>query len=139
MGQGIHINTLPISSQHVGTQEVTTLYYYANFHSLSRVAFEWYYLLENETVNTWIDMEDAFCMKFTSASDKITIPDLANTKRKKDETILNYITRWRNLSIKCEQPLEQQQAVRLLVGNIDKRMAPFLCMNNISIYQELIT
>lgn len=78
-------------------------------------------------------------MKFFSVKDKIMIADLSNTKRKRDETVLNYITRWRNLSIKCEQPLEQHQEVGLLIDNIDNWMAPFLCTNNIFTNQELIT
>nr|CAD1838499.1 unnamed protein product [Ananas comosus var. bracteatus] len=95
--------------------------------SLSGVAFEWYYSLEDEFITTWDNMEEAFRTKFATVSDKITIADLVAIKRMKDESMLEYITRWRNLSIRCEQPIEQTQAVGLLMGNIDNWMAPFLC------------
>nr|CAD1821501.1 unnamed protein product [Ananas comosus var. bracteatus] len=62
--------------------------------SLSGVAFEWYYSLEDESITTWDDMEKAFRTKFATVSDKITIADLVATKRRKDESMLEYITRW---------------------------------------------
>lgn len=44
-------------------------------------------------------MRDVFRLKFASISDKIIVADLANIKRNKDETMLNYITKWRNVNI----------------------------------------
>nr|CAD1833640.1 unnamed protein product [Ananas comosus var. bracteatus] len=44
--------------------------------SLSGVAFEWYYSLEDESITTWDDVEEAFRNKFATVSDKITIADL---------------------------------------------------------------
>nr|CAD1838426.1 unnamed protein product [Ananas comosus var. bracteatus] len=61
--------------------------------SLSGVAFEWYYSLEDESMTTWDDMEEAFRNKFATVSDKITIADLIATRRRKDESMLEYITR----------------------------------------------
>ena len=52
-------------------------------------------------------MKDAFRVRFGGVSDKITIADLANTRQNKDEKIINYVMRWHNLSIKCQQPLDQ--------------------------------
>ena len=71
-------------------------------------------------------MKDAFRVRFGGVSDKITIADLANTRQNKDEKVIDYVMRWRNLSIKCEQPLDQIQAVGLLVRNIDNWMTLFL-------------
>nr|CAD1839817.1 unnamed protein product [Ananas comosus var. bracteatus] len=99
--------------------------------SLSGVAFEWYYSLEDESMTTWDDMEEAFRNKFATVSDKITIADLVATRRRKDESMLEYITRWRNLSIRCEQPIEQTQAVGLLMGNVDNWMAPFCALPSV--------
>ncbi|KAL0926150.1 hypothetical protein M5K25_004543 [Dendrobium thyrsiflorum] len=67
-----------------------------------------------------------------------TIADLALEKRKKGETVTKYITRWRNMSMKCEQQLEEEHAVQLLMGNIDDKMLPYLCMASINTYQELL-
>ena len=60
-------------------------------------------------------------------------------EQNKDEKVIDYAMRWCNLSIKCEQPLDQIQAVGLLVGNIDNWMAPFLSSSNVHISQHLIS
>lgn len=73
-----------------------------------------------------------------SATEKITIADLALDKRRRDESVTKYITRWRNLSMKCEQQLEEEHAVQLLMGNIDDKMQPFLCMATITTFQDLL-
>ncbi|KAL0912160.1 hypothetical protein M5K25_018116 [Dendrobium thyrsiflorum] len=67
-----------------------------------------------------------------------TIADLALEKRKKSESVTKYITRWRNMSMKCEQQLKEEHAVQLLMGNIDDKMLPYLCMASINTYQELL-
>ncbi|KAH7655809.1 Retrotransposon gag domain-containing protein [Dioscorea alata] len=107
--------------------------------SLAGVAFEWYANLLPESIQTWQQLKDAFRVRFGGISDKITIADLAATRQYKDEKVVDYIMRWRNLSIKCEQPLDQPQAVGLLLGNIDNWMAPFLSTSGITTFQDLIS
>nr|CAD1840691.1 unnamed protein product [Ananas comosus var. bracteatus] len=87
---------------------------FKTFYSIG-VAFEWYYSLDDESITTWDEMEEAFRTKFATISDKITIADMVAIRRRKDESMPEYITRWRNLSIRCEQPIEQTQAVGLLM------------------------
>ncbi|KAH7676990.1 Acyl-CoA dehydrogenase/oxidase N-terminal protein [Dioscorea alata] len=94
--------------------------------SLAGVAFKWY-------------LKDAFRVRFGGISDKITIVDLTATRQYKDEKVVNYIMRWRNLSIKFEQPLDQPQAVGLLLENIDSWMSPFLSTSGITTFQDLIS
>lgn len=67
-------------------------------------------------------MIDAFRAKFAVASDRVGIAYLASTKPKKGEPFLEYINRWRNLSIRCERSIEQSEAVDLLRQNIDNWM-----------------
>ncbi|KAH7691876.1 Retrotransposon gag domain-containing protein [Dioscorea alata] len=106
---------------------------------LTSVAFEWYANLQSESIQTWQQMKDSFRVRFGGVTDKITIADLANTRQNKDEKVIDYVMRWRNLSIKCEQPLDQVQAVGLLVGNIDNWIAPFLSSSDIHTFQDLIS
>jgi hypothetical protein len=64
-------------------------------------------------------MIDAFRAKFAVASDRIGIADLANTKPRRGESVMEYINQWRNLSIRCDRTIEQSEAVELLLKNID--------------------
>ncbi|KAL0904814.1 hypothetical protein M5K25_026968 [Dendrobium thyrsiflorum] len=79
-----------------------------------------------------------FVKRFASGTEKITIADLALDKRKREESVIKYITRWQNLSMKCEHQLEEEHAVQLLMGNIDDKMQPFLCMTTITTFQDLL-
>jgi hypothetical protein len=63
-------------------------------------------------------MANAFRTRFAMISDKVNIADLANTKPKKDESMVDYINRWRNLSIKCDRTLTEDEAVNLIQKNI---------------------
>ncbi|XP_028555977.1 ATP-dependent RNA helicase DBP5-like [Dendrobium catenatum] len=83
-------------------------------------------------------LKNMFVKRFASATEKITIADLALDKRKREESVTKYITRWQNLSMKCEQQLEEEHAVQLLMCNIDDKMQPFLCMSTINIFQDLL-
>lgn len=51
-------------------------------------------------------MKDVVKVRSGGMTDKITIVDMANTRQNKDEKVIDYMVRWRNLSIKCEQPLD---------------------------------
>ena len=61
--------------------------------SLTGVALEWYANLQSESIQTWLQMKDAFRVRFAGVSDKITIADLANSRQNKDEKVIDYVTR----------------------------------------------
>ena len=107
--------------------------------SLTGPAFEWYCSLENGSIKTWDDMAHAFRAKFAVMADKISIADLANTKPKERESILDYINRWRNLSIKLDRHISQKEAVELITSNIGGWMAPHLSVASVNTYQKLIS
>jgi hypothetical protein len=52
--------------------------------------------------------------------------------------MLKYIARWRNLSVKCEQKLTQEEAIEFILKNISKEMKPYLSITSIRTYQNLI-
>jgi hypothetical protein len=64
-------------------------------------------------------MTDLFRAQFVMVSDKINIVNLASTKIKKGDSMTDFINRWRNLSIKCDQTLTEDEAVNLIMKNID--------------------
>ncbi|XP_020700087.2 uncharacterized protein LOC110112267 [Dendrobium catenatum] len=102
--------------------------------SLTGTAFEWYAELPNDSVRTFDELETMFIKRFVSEMKKVTVADLALEKRKREESVTKYITRWRNLSMKCEQQLTEKHAVELLMGNIDDYMAPYLAMATINTF-----
>lgn len=74
-----------------------------------------------------------------AGSHKISIVDLLATKRKEEESILDFITRWCNLNIKCEQSMDQSQVVGVLIDNLKHWMAPLIFSPNIKGFDDLIS
>ncbi|GKV28984.1 hypothetical protein SLEP1_g37967 [Rubroshorea leprosula] len=74
--------------------------------SLEDVAFEWYTDLPAGSVDSWDQLEREFLTRFYSTKRTVSLPELANTKQKKDESVTDFIERWRNLvrfSLKGEE------------------------------------
>ncbi|KAI0516262.1 hypothetical protein KFK09_008934 [Dendrobium nobile] len=107
--------------------------------SLGGVAFEWYADLPNDSVRTFAEMEQLFVQRFISTEHRVTVGELVVTRQRPHESLLNYIVRWRNLSLQCEPQLQEQHAVEILLKNIDGPIAPYLKGFSIRTFQKLLT
>jgi Retrotransposon gag protein len=101
-------------------------------------AFQWYYSLENNSIRTWDEMADSFRARFVMVFDKINITDLASTKPKIEESMTDFINRWRNLSIKCDRTLTEDEAVNLIMKNIDGWMCMLLGVTKVNTFKDLL-
>jgi hypothetical protein len=106
--------------------------------SLVGTAFRWYYSLENNNIRTWDEMADSFRTRFVMVFDKINIIDLASTKPKKDESMIDFINKWRNLHIKCDRTLTEDEAVNLIMKNIDEWMGMLLGVTKVNTFKDLL-
>jgi hypothetical protein len=106
--------------------------------SLVGTAFQWYYSLENNSIRTWDEIADSFRAWFVMVSDKINIVDLANTKPKKRESMTDFINRWWNLCIKCDRTLTEDEAVNLIMKNIDGWMGILLSVIKVNTFKDLL-
>jgi hypothetical protein len=106
--------------------------------NLVRTAFQWYYSLENNSIRTWDEMTDSFRARFAMVSDKINIADLARTKPKKGESMIYFINRWWNLSIKYDHTLTEDEAVNLIMKNIDEWMGMLLSVTKVNTFKDLL-
>jgi hypothetical protein len=104
---------------------------------LGRDRFQWYYSLENNSIRTWDEMTDSFRARFVMVSDKINIADLASTKPKKCESMIDFINRWRNLDIKCDRTLTENEVVNLIMKNIDRWMGMLLGVIKVNTFKDL--
>ncbi|KAM1714178.1 hypothetical protein ACFX12_024824 [Malus domestica] len=60
-------------------------------HSLNGNVFDWYCDLELEFINSWEQLEREFLNRFYSTRRTISMLELTNTKRWKDEPVVDYI------------------------------------------------
>ena len=71
-------------------------------HSIRGNAFDWYIELTPESIDSWDQMEREFLNCFYSTRRIVSMMELTNTKQWKDELIVDYINRWRSLSLNCK-------------------------------------
>ncbi|KAK4566254.1 hypothetical protein RGQ29_002479 [Quercus rubra] len=83
--------------------------------SLKGNAFGWYTDLEPESINSWEQLEREFLNQFYSTRRTVSMMELTNTKQWKDEPVVDYIHRWRSLSLDCKDRLSEISAVEMCI------------------------
>ncbi|KAA0040629.1 retrotransposon gag protein [Cucumis melo var. makuwa] len=81
--------------------------------SLKGNAFEWYNDLEPEVIDSWEQLEIEFLNRFYSTRRVVSMMELTNTKQRKGEPVIDYINRWRALSLDCKDKLTELSAVEM--------------------------
>ncbi|XP_068309711.1 uncharacterized protein [Pyrus communis] len=84
-------------------------------HSLKGNAFDWYTDLELESINSWDQLEREFLNRFYSTCRTVSILELTSTKQWKDEPVVDYINRWRSLSLDYKDRLSETSAIEMCV------------------------
>ena len=67
--------------------------------SLQGNAFDWYINLEAESINSWEQMEREFLNRYDSSRRTVSMMEQTNLRQWKDEPVVDYINRWRSLSL----------------------------------------
>ncbi|KAL0324811.1 UNVERIFIED_CONTAM: hypothetical protein Sradi_5050400 [Sesamum radiatum] len=66
--------------------------------SLKDNAFDWYTDLEAGSINGWEHLEQEFLNRFYNTRRVVSMVELTNSRQWKEEPVVDYINRWRNLS-----------------------------------------
>ncbi|XP_020685009.1 uncharacterized protein LOC110101440 [Dendrobium catenatum] len=106
--------------------------------SLSWIAFDWYAELPNGSVHTFNDLEAMFVKRFAGAKHHITVGDLVVETQKPGESLVDYILRWINLSMRCEPQLQEKHAIEILLKNIHSPVAFLLKGFTIKTFEKLL-
>ncbi|KAL0368036.1 UNVERIFIED_CONTAM: hypothetical protein Scaly_1022500 [Sesamum calycinum] len=83
--------------------------------SLKGNAFDWYTDLEAGSVDGWEQLEQEFINRFYSTRRTVSMVELTNSRQWKEEPIIDYINRWRNLSLNCEDRLSEASAIEMCI------------------------
>ncbi|KAK3027882.1 hypothetical protein RJ639_041516 [Escallonia herrerae] len=67
--------------------------------SLKGNTFNWYMDLEPKSIDCWEEMERAFQNHFYSTRRSVSMMELTNTKQRRKEPVVDYINRFRALSL----------------------------------------
>jgi hypothetical protein len=83
--------------------------------SLKCNAFDWYIDLESGLIDNWEKLEREFLNRFYSTRRVVSIIKLTNTRQWKEELVIDYIHRWRNLSLNCRDRLTNTSALDMCI------------------------
>ncbi|KAK2975803.1 hypothetical protein RJ640_022763 [Escallonia rubra] len=110
-----------------------------NFMSLKGNAFDWYTDIEPESIDCWEAMEREFLNRFYSTRRLVSMMELTNTRQWKYEPVVDYINRWRSLSLDCKERLSEISAVEMCMQGMHWGLLYILQGNRPTSFEELAT
>ncbi|KAK2983031.1 hypothetical protein RJ640_024686 [Escallonia rubra] len=109
-------------------------------HPISqRNAFDWYTDLEPDSIDYWEEMECEFQNSFYSTRRSVSMMELTNTKQGKEELVIDYINRWRALSLDCKERLSEASAVEMCMQGMHWGLLYNLQGSKLGTFEELAT
>ncbi|KAL0290457.1 UNVERIFIED_CONTAM: hypothetical protein Sangu_2573300 [Sesamum angustifolium] len=83
--------------------------------SLKGNAFDWYADLDVVSINGWEQLEQEFLNRFYNTRRIVSMVELINSRQWKEELVIDYINRWRNLSFNCKDRLSEASAIEMCI------------------------
>ncbi|KAH7840884.1 hypothetical protein Vadar_022933 [Vaccinium darrowii] len=81
--------------------------------SLKGYAFDWYIDLEPNSIDSWDQLQQDFLNRFFNTRRIVNMTELSNTLQQEDEPVIDYINRWRNLSLNCKDRISEVSAIEM--------------------------
>ena len=81
--------------------------------------FDWYTDLVPRSIDSWNQMEREFLNRFYSTQRIVSIIELTNSKHYKEEYVIDYIPRWRNLSLNYKDQLSEESAIEMCIQGMN--------------------
>ena len=106
--------------------------------TLTGNAFQWYLTLPNGSVKTWDRMQQLFVGRFFVTERDVTIADLFSVTQKPNESVQDYIKRWRREATRCRQQLPEMEQISLCRRGMRPKIALPLC-EEITTFKRLAT
>lgn len=94
--------------------------------SLEGQAFTWYTTLLLESVLSWNDIATQFMRKFFALDEKLTLSNLQQERQRISEGLLDYIYRFRDLSLICYDPVKEERLVDICIAGMLYEYRPYL-------------
>ncbi|PIN26241.1 hypothetical protein CDL12_01008 [Handroanthus impetiginosus] len=107
--------------------------------SLKGNAFDWFIKLEPESIDSWDQMEREFLNRFSSTRRTVSMIELINTKQWKYEPVVDYINRWRTLSLNCKDRLSEISAIEMCIQGMHWGLLYILQGIKLHTFEELAT
>lgn len=106
--------------------------------SLEGRDFTWYTSLAPWSVLSWSDLATQFTKKFFALEEKLTLLDLQHEKQRVSKGLLEYIRRFRDLSLLRYDLVEEERLVDICIAGMLYELRPYLENLQISSFTRLV-
>ncbi|KAL0423408.1 UNVERIFIED_CONTAM: Polyprotein P3 [Sesamum radiatum] len=86
--------------------------------SLKGNAFDCHTDLDAGLIDGWEQLEQEFLNRFYSTRRAVSMVELTNSRQWKEEPVVNYINRWRNLRLNCKDRLSETFAIKMCIQSM---------------------
>nr|KYP70906.1 hypothetical protein KK1_010146 [Cajanus cajan] len=112
-----HIARYGVECGDLANNEYLKMKYFPS--SLTKHAFTWFTTLPPNSIHTWVQLEGSFHEHFFREETKVSIVDLMNIKRQSNETLDDYLNRFRQLKSRCYTNIPEHELVRIAATGLD--------------------
>ncbi|KAK6160329.1 hypothetical protein DH2020_003710 [Rehmannia glutinosa] len=107
--------------------------------SLKGHAFDWYTDLGANSIDSWEKLEREFLNRFYSTRRTVSMIELTNSRQLNEESVIDYINRWRNLSLNCKDQLSEASAIEMCIQGMNWGLCYILQGIKPKTFEELAT
>ncbi|MQM06562.1 hypothetical protein Taro_039386 [Colocasia esculenta] len=101
--------------------------------SLTGTAFQ----LRPNSIVDWANLQKKFINRFQTAERNVSLAELCSLKQRKGETALDFIKRWRDFSMSCDNPPTQEDAITICQWGLAAEVSEKLLGTNIKGFDQL--
>ncbi|KAL0287785.1 UNVERIFIED_CONTAM: hypothetical protein Scaly_2550500 [Sesamum calycinum] len=83
--------------------------------NLKEMQFDWYTNSEASSIDSCVQQEKVFLNRFYSTRRTVSMIELTNSHQWKEEPVIDYINRWRNLSFNYKDRLSKTSTIEMCI------------------------